>query len=85
MILSGFPAQNEAFPPAQDALDPLERWSVGLLDGDTVIEEFVSQRSFGRPGLDVMAVLREPSPRIAITTVDAAGVYRAYRWKEDQA
>lgn len=86
VFLSGFPAQHPSFPPCQDALESLERWSVGRLcpDGSLrVMQAF--QRSWKQPELIPMCVVPSGEGPLAVSTVDAAGKRRVYLWVEDEA
>ena len=80
--LAGFPALHPKFPAAKDALDPLERWALGELEGDTFRELAACQRSFEHPALTQMLMAGQALTHPAVATVDAAGVYRVYGWKE---
>ena len=80
--LAGFPAAHPAFPAQRGPLDALERWAVGELEGDTLRELAFCQRSFARPELPPLLPAGQPLTRPAVSTVDAAGVYRVYEWRE---
>lgn len=86
VLLSGFPAQHPSFPPCQDALEPLERWSVGRLCPDGTLRVLqVFQRSCKQPELIPMCVVPSGEGPLAVSTVDAAGKRRVYQWFEDEA
>lgn len=84
VMLTGLPAQNAAFPPYTEALEPLERWSCGCPDGAEgmrVLQSF--QRTPKQPALPPLCMMPERTP-LLVSTVDAAGVRRVYRWEEGE-
>lgn len=83
IMLSAFPAAHPSFPVTDAALDPLERWSCGWLDGDVLQVEQVFQRTPRHPELVAMTLADTSRQPIAVSTVDAAGRRRVYRWIDD--
>lgn len=82
MLLTGFHAAHPSFPKTEQQLDTLESWSVGKItpEGLQVMQRF--RRSRKQPELPWFCVLPEGCGEIAVSTVDAAGRKRVYRWKE---
>ena len=75
------PARS-SFPKTEQQLDTLESWSVGKItpEGLQVMQRF--RRSRKQPELPWFCVLPEGCGDIAVSTVDAAGRKRVYRWKD---
>ncbi len=82
VTLSGFPARHEAFPQTPSALDALERWSCGTLCGDTLLIGQTFQRTAKSPQLQPLCLVPPGTENLAVSTVDAAGRRRVYRWVE---
>ncbi len=82
LLLTGFHAAHPSFPKTEQQLDTLESWSVGKItpEGLQVMQRF--RRSRKQPELPWFCVLPEGCGDIAVSTVDAAGRKRVYRWKE---
>ena len=81
LLLTGFHAAHPSFPKTEQQLDTLESWSVGKItpEGLQVMQRF--RRSRKQPELPWFCVLPEGCGDIAVSTVDAAGRKRVYRWK----
>ena len=82
LLLTGFHAAHPSFPKTEQQLDTLESWSVGKItpEGLQVMQRF--RRSRKQPELPWFCVLPEGCGDIAVSTVDAAGRKRVYRWKD---
>ena len=82
LLLTGFHAAHPSFPKTEQQLDTLESWSVGKItpEGLQVMQRF--RRSRKQPELPWFCVLPEGCGEIAVSTVDAAGRKRVYRWKD---
>ena len=83
MMLTGFQAEHPAFPPSERAMDVLESWSAGWLrEGEMVIDQSYG-RSVKQPELPLFCILSEGEGVACVSTVDAAGRRRVYRWVEE--
>lgn len=82
LLLTGFHAAHPSFPKTEQQLDTLESWSVGKItpEGLQVMQRF--RRTRKQPELPWFCVLPEGCGEIAVSTVDAAGRKRVYRWKD---
>lgn len=81
LILTDFHARHKAFPVTEQTFDRLESWAAGYWtpEGMVALQHF--QRTPKHPDLPLMCFLPELSGPLAISTVDAAGMRRVYRWK----
>lgn len=82
LILTDFHAKHKAFPATEQTFDRLESWAVGYWtrQGMVALQHF--QRTTKNPDLPLMAFLPELPGPLAISTVDAAGRRRVYKWTE---
>ncbi len=80
LILTDFHARHKAFPATEQTFDRLESWAVGYWteNGMVALQHF--QRTAKNPDLPLMAFLPELPGPLAVSTVDAAGRRRVYRW-----
>lgn len=78
--LAGMDVQHPAFPKVHNALDTIERWYAGTMQGTTLIIEQQSQRTLKAPEIQPMGLLTPQDTPMAIAVVDAAGVCRVFRW-----
>ena len=80
MLLTGFDAKHPSFPKIEQAMDTLESWSVGHIVGDTFIVDQTYRRTPRNPELPLFCILPGGEGEPAVSTVDAAGRKRVYRW-----
>lgn len=84
LTVAGLPVRHPSFPAYEDALEPLERWSCGFLQPDGALRVLKCyQRTSRQPALPPMAVLPLGGETPVVSTVDAAGVRRVYRWRAE--
>lgn len=83
MLLTGFTATHPSFPRTEQAMDALESWSSGhLVDGDFVVSE-TFRRTPRTPELPLFCLLPAGEGEAAVSTVDAAGRRRVFKWVND--
>lgn len=82
LLLTDFHVKHRAFPAAEQTFDRLESWAAGYWTeaGMVALQHF--QRSPKQPDLPLMAFLPELPGPLMISTVDAAGRRRLYRWQD---
>ena len=80
LMLDGFNARHKAFPKPDTALDPLESWSAGMLRDGVLYVQQSFRRTYRQPQLPTVCVLTPEEGQLAVSTVDAAGRRRVYRW-----
>lgn len=80
LLITGFNATHPAFPKAEQALDVLESWSAGRLVGDVFVAAETFRRTPHTPELPVFCLLPPGEGDVAVSTVDAAGRRRVYKW-----
>ena len=80
LLITGFSATHPAFPKTERALDALESWSAGRIVGDTLIVHERFCRTPRTPELPVFCLIPSGEGDIAVSTVDAAGRRRVFRW-----
>ncbi|MBQ7139488.1 MAG: site-specific DNA-methyltransferase [Clostridia bacterium] len=80
LLLTGFTATHPAFPKTEQALDALESWSAGHIVGDTFVVSESFRRSARSPELPVFCLLPAGEGEAAVSTVDAAGRRRVFKW-----
>ena len=80
LLLTGFTATHPAFPKTEQALDALESWAAGHIVGDTFVVSESFRRSTRSPELPVFCLLPAGEGEPAVSTVDAAGRRRVFRW-----
>ena len=80
--MGGLALQGEIFPEKVPPIDLLESWETGRIEGGVFYTQKRFQRSFQYPALvDSLGVPAGAMPDIL--TTDAAGIRRAYRWREE--
>ena len=83
LLLTGFTAAHPSFPKTEQALDTLESWAAGhIVDGAFVVSESF-RRSTRSPELPVFCLLPAGDGEAAVSTVDAAGRRRVFKWVND--
>lgn len=82
VMISGLDAKHPAFPVPDTAMDPLESWSLGRLTDGVLHIEQAFRRSYRQPQLPPMGLLAPGEGDLCISTIDAAGRRRVYRWVE---
>ena len=80
LLLTGFTATHPSFPKTEQALDALESWSAGHIVGDTFVVHEGYRRSTRAPELPVFCLLPAGEGEPAVSTVDAAGRRRVFKW-----
>ena len=80
LLLTGFTATHPAFPKTEQALDALESWAAGHIVGDTFVVSESFRRSARSPELPVFCLLPAGEGEPAVSTVDAAGRRRVFKW-----
>lgn len=80
LLLTGFTATHPSFPKTEQALDALESWSAGHIVGDTFVVHEGYRRSPRAPELPVFCLLPAGEGEPAVSTVDAAGRRRVFKW-----
>ena len=80
MLLTGFDAKHPSFPRTEQAMDTLESWSAGrIVDGAFIVDQ-TFRRTPRNPELPLFCILPAGEGEPAVSTVDAAGRRRVYRW-----
>ena len=81
LLLTDFHARHKTFPATEQTFDRLESWAVGYWTegGMVALQHF--QRTVKNPDLPLMAFLPDMPGPLAISTVDAAGRRRVYKWR----
>ena len=82
LLLTGFDATHPAFPKVEQAMDTLESWSAGHITPQGFVVEQSFRRSTRRPELPLFCLLGAGDGDAAVSTVDAAGRRRVFRWVE---
>ena len=83
MLLTGFDAKHPSFPKTEQAMDTLEAWSAGrIVDGAFIVDQ-TFRRTPRSPELPLFCILPAGEGEPAVSTVDAAGRRRVYRWVFD--
>ncbi|MBR3763344.1 MAG: site-specific DNA-methyltransferase [Clostridia bacterium] len=80
MLLTGFDAKHPSFPRIEQAMDTLESWSAGRIVGDAFVADQTFRRTPRSPELPLFCILPACDGEPAVSTVDAAGRKRVYRW-----
>ena len=81
LLLTDFVTQHPSFPRTERALDCLEAWSAGLMEGDEFVPLQHFQRTAKQPELPLMCVLPADLPHLVVQTVDAASRKAVFRWR----
>ena len=77
---SSFLLALSIFPRTEQAMDTLESWSAGrIVDGAFVVDQTFRRTPRG-PELPLFCILPAGEGEPAVSTVDAAGRRRVYRW-----
>ncbi len=80
VLLTGFDATHPCFPKTEQAMDALESWSAGhIVDGSFIVDE-TFRRTPRTPELPLFCLLPAGKGEPAVSTVDAAGRKRVFRW-----
>ncbi|MGN0777942.1 MAG: DNA-methyltransferase [Aristaeellaceae bacterium] len=83
LLLTGFDAQHPQFPVTELAFDRLESWAAGYWTDKGMVALQHFQRTVRHPELPLLCVLSDMPGELAVSTVDAAGRRRTYRWHEE--
>ncbi len=83
VLLTGFTAAHPSFPRTEQAMDALESWSAGHIVGDTFIADQTFRRTARNPELPLFCLLPDKEGIAAVSTVDAAGRRRVFRWADE--
>ena len=79
--LEGLALTGDPYPETAQGTDLIESWDLGRMEGDTFHSKKRFQRSFLYPALvEHYGIGSGKMPDLLIT--DAAGIRRAYRWRE---
>ena len=80
LLLTGFTAAHPSFPRTEQAMDALESWAAGhIVDGEFVVSESF-RRTPRSPELPLFCLLPAGKGAPAVSTVDAAGRKRVFKW-----
>ena len=80
LLLTGFDATHPSFPKIEQAMDTLESWSAGHITPEGFIVDQTFRRSPRSPELPLFCLLPGGEGEPGVSTVDAAGRRRVYRW-----
>ena len=80
LLLTGFNASHPSFPKTEQAMDALESWAAGHIIGDTFVISESFRRSPRSPELPLFCLLPAGEGVPAVSTVDAAGRRRVFKW-----
>ena len=80
LLLTGFTAAHPSFPRTEQAMDALESWAAGHIVGDTFVVDESFRRSARSPELPLFCLLPAGDGLPAVSTVDAAGRRRVFKW-----
>ncbi len=83
LLLTGFDATHPAFPPTEQAMDALESWAAGHIHDGVFMVDQVFRRTPRTPELPMFCLLPAGEGEPGVSTVDAAGRRRVYRWVEE--
>ena len=83
LLLTGFNATHPSFPKIEQAMDTLESWAAGHITADGFVVDQVFRRTTRSPELPMFCILPAREGEPAVSTVDAAGRRRVYRWVYD--
>ena len=81
LLLTDFGARHKVFPATEQTFDRLESWAAGYWTEGGMVALQHYQRTVKNPDLPLMAFLPEMPGPLAISTVDAAGRRRVYKWR----
>ncbi len=80
LLLTGFNAVHPSFPKTEQAMDTLESWAAGHLAGDTFVVSESYRRTPRTPELPMFCLMLPGEGTAAVSTVDAAGRRRVFKW-----
>lgn len=80
LLLTGFNASHPSFPKTEQAMDALESWAAGHIIGDTFVISESFRRTPRSPELPLFCLLPAGEGVPAVSTVDAAGRRRVFKW-----
>ncbi len=80
LLLTGFTARHPSFPRTEQAMDALESWAAGHIVGDTFVVSELFRRTPRNPELPLFCLLPAGDGEPAVSTVDAAGRRRVFKW-----
>lgn len=80
LLLTGFTAAHPSFPRTEQAMDALESWAAGHIVGDTFVVSESFRRTPRNPELPLFSLLPAGEGEAAVSTVDAAGRRRVFKW-----
>ncbi len=80
LLLTGFNAVHPSFPKTEQAMDTLESWAAGHLTGDTFVVSESYRRTSHTPELPMFCLMPPGEGVAAVSTVDAAGRRRVFKW-----
>lgn len=80
LLLTGFNAVHPSFPKTEQAMDTLESWAAGHLTGDTFVVSESYRRTSRTPELPMFCLMPPGEGVAAVSTVDAAGRRRVFKW-----
>ena len=80
ILLTGFTASHPAFPKTEQAMDALESWASGHIVGDAFVVSESFRRTPRNPELPLFSLLPASEGEPAVSTVDAAGRRRVFKW-----
>ena len=80
ILLTGFTASHPAFPKTEQAMDALESWASGHIVGDAFVVSESFRRTPRNPELPLFSLLPAGEGEPAVSTVDAAGRRRVFKW-----
>jgi len=83
LLLTGFNAQHPSFPKIEQAMDTLECWSAGHITEQGFVVDQTFRRTPRSPELPLFCLLPGAEGEPGVSTVDAAGRRRVYRWVND--
>lgn len=83
LLLTGFNAVHPSFPKTEQAMDTLESWAAGHLAGDTFVVGESFRRTPRTPELPMFCLMPPGEGAAAVSTVDAAGRRRVFKWVND--
>lgn len=83
MLLTGFNTTHPSFPKTEQAMDALESWASGHIIGDTFVVSESFRRTPRSPELPLFSLLPASEGEPAVSTVDAAGRRRVFKWVND--
>ena len=80
LLLTGFNAVHPSFPKIEQAMDTLESWCAGHITEHGFIVDQSYRRTAKSPELPMFCILPGAEGVPGISTVDAAGRRRVFKW-----